>query len=87
MASKKTDEQVLREIEEEVEQMVHTSLGKAAKILNLVVDKEEPFPGFVTMTLALAVLAKAMDMPRHTLLEGVGAAFDSVQEAGHHGTH
>lgn len=87
MADKKTDKQVSQEIEAEVEQVVQRSLSKAAKILDLVVDKSEPFPGFVTMTLAVAVLAKAMDMPRQTLLEGVGAAFDSIEEADHHGLH
>jgi hypothetical protein len=40
----------------------------------------------VTM-LAVAVLAKAVGMPRETLQEGVGAAFDSLVEANQHATH
>lgn len=68
-------------LREDMENLVDGSLKKAANLLQLTVDKDEPFRAFVTFTLALAILSKSMGMDRDTLLEGVGAAFDSIEEA------
>jgi hypothetical protein len=50
-------------------------------------EDQEPFEAMVATMLAVSVMAKCIDMPRQTLLEGVGAAFDSLQEATPHATH
>lgn len=85
MADKQLDDATMEKMVQETEALVNASLKNAEKLLNAVVNREEPFEGFVVITLALAVLAKSMDMPRSTVLEGVGAAFDSLEEVGPYG--
>lgn len=87
MALKQTNTRTSAELEKETEILVDASLKKAAALLDHIVDRSQPFEGFVVLTLALGVLARSMDMPRQTLLEGVGAAFDSVEEVGRHDIH
>jgi hypothetical protein len=48
---------------------------------------QDPLEALVSTMLAVAVMAKCIDMPRQTLQDGVGAAFDSLQEATQHATH
>jgi hypothetical protein len=63
-----------------VNAMVDESMKRAQDLLRAQVAAHgRPFEAFVTMTLAVSALAKSMDMPRGTLLEGVGAAFDSLE--------
>lgn len=87
MASKQVDPRTFEQLEKETAKLVDDSLKKATTLLDQIVDRSQPFEGFVVLTLALAVLARSMDMPRQTLLEGVGAAFDSVEEVGRHDIH
>lgn len=87
MASKQDDARTLGDLQKEVETLVNASLKRAAGILDRLVDAEDPMPAFVTLTLAAAVLAKSMDMPREDFLEGVAAAFDSLEEVFHGHTH
>lgn len=87
MASKQVDPRTFEQLEKETAKLVDDSLKKATTLLDQIVDRSQPFEGFVVLTLALGVLAKSMDMPRQTLLEGVGAAFDSVEEVGRHDIH
>lgn len=46
-----------------------------------------PFEVFTTVVLAAGVVGKALEMPRADLLEGVGAAFDSIMLEDGHGIH
>jgi len=46
-----------------------------------------PFEVFTTVVLAAGVVGKALEMPRADLLEGVGAAFDSIMLEDDHGIH
>ena len=87
MASKQDDARTLGEMQEEIETLVNASLKQAAGILDRLVDTRDPMPAFVTLTLAAAVLAKSMDIPRDAFLEGVAAAFDSVEEVPHGHAH
>ena len=76
MGTKLTQDQ-----EREVDTLVKDSLKRATDLLRAqIAVHDRPFEAFVTMTLSIACLARAMDMPRETLLDGIGAAFDSVQE-------
>jgi Flp pilus assembly pilin Flp len=50
-------------------------------------EDHDPFDALITTMLAVAVLAKSIGLPRQTLQEGVGAAFDSLSEATPHATH
>jgi hypothetical protein len=67
--------------------LVARSSDRAQALLLHLMEDQEPFEAMVATMLAVAVMAKALDMPRETLLEGVGAAFDSLQEATPHATH
>jgi hypothetical protein len=74
------DKQVLSEL-------VSRSADRAQALLLGLMEDHDPFDAMLTTMLALAVLAKSVGMPRQTLLEGVGAAFDSLSEATSHATH
>ena len=67
--------------------LVARSSDRAQAILLTLMKDQEPFEAMVATLLAVAVMAKCLGMPRETLQEGVGAAFDSLQEATPHATH
>lgn len=67
--------------------LVARSSDRAQALLLDLMRDQEPFEAIVVTMLATAVMAKSVDMPRQTLLEGVGAAFDSLQEVPPHATH
>jgi hypothetical protein len=67
--------------------LVARSSDRAQALLLRLMGDQEPVEALVVTMLATAVMAKAVDMPRETLLEGVGAAFDSLKEATRHATH
>lgn len=71
------------QIEEEVSTVVDASLERAQDLLRGQSKVHDgPFELFITLTLAVSAMAKTMDMPRETLLEGIGAAYDSLEEVG-----
>jgi hypothetical protein len=67
--------------------LVSRSSDRAQALLLDLMEDNDPFDAMVVTMLAVAVLAKAVGMPRETLQEGVGAAFDSLVEAAQHATH
>jgi hypothetical protein len=67
--------------------LVARSSDRAQAILLHLMEDQEPFEAMVATMLAVSVMAKCIGMPRETLQEGVGAAFDSLQEATPHATH
>ena len=67
--------------------LISRSSDRAQAILLHLMEDQEPFEAMVATLLAVAVMAKCIGMPRQTLQEGVGAAFDSLQEATQHATH
>ena len=65
----------------EVEDLVSRSMERAEALLrDQMASHDRPFEAFVTLTLSIAVMAKALRMPRETLLEGVSAAYISLEE-------
>jgi hypothetical protein len=71
----------------DMEKLLSRSSDRAQLLLLRLMQDQEPFEAIVVTMLATAVMAKCIDMPRETLLEGVGAAFDSLVEATRHATH
>jgi hypothetical protein len=71
----------------DMEKLLSRSSDRAQALLINLMRDQEPFEAIVVTMLATAVMAKCIDMPRETLLEGVGAAFDSLVEATSHATH
>ena len=71
----------------DMEKLLSRSTDRAQLLLLKLMGDQEPFEALVVTMLATAVMAKCIDMPRQTLLDGVGAAFDSLQEATPHATH
>jgi hypothetical protein len=71
----------------DMKDLVSRSSDRAQAILLTLMEDQEPFEAMVATLLAVAVMAKCIGMPRETLQEGVGAAFDSLQEATPHATH
>ena len=67
--------------------LVSRSSDRAQALLLDLMEDHDPFDAMVTTMLALAVLAKSIGMPRETLQEGIGAAFDSLVEATPRATH
>lgn len=71
----------------DISRLVSRSSDRAQALLLDLMEDSDPFDAMVVTMLAVAVLAKAVGMPRETLQEGVGAAFDSLVEANQHATH
>jgi hypothetical protein len=67
--------------------LVARSSDRAQAILLTLMEDQEPFEAMVATLLAVAVMAKCLGMPRETLQEGVGAAFDSLVEATPYAAH
>jgi hypothetical protein len=72
---------------EPMSELVSRSADRAQALLLDLMEDHDPFDALITTMLALAVLAKSLGMPRETLLEGAGAAFDSLVEATQHAAH
>jgi hypothetical protein len=68
-------------------ELVSRSADRAQALLLDLLEDHDPFDAMVTTLLAVSVLAKSLGMPRETLLEGAGAAFDSLVEATQHAAH
>jgi len=71
----------------DISRLVSRSSDRAQALLLDLMEDNDPFDAMVVTMLAVAVLAKSVGMPRETLQEGVGAAFDSLVEANQHATH
>ena len=71
----------------DMEKLLSRSSDRAQALLIDLMRDQEPFEAIVVTMLAVSVMAKAIGMPRETLQEGVGAAFDSLVEATRHATH
>jgi hypothetical protein len=71
----------------DMQALISRSSDRAQLLLLKLMEDQEPFEAMVATMLAVSVMAKCIDMPRQTLLDGVGAAFDSLQEATPHATH
>jgi hypothetical protein len=67
--------------------LVARSADRAQAILLTLMKDQEPFEAMVATLLAVAVMAKCLGMPRETLQEGVGVAFDSLVEADPYVSH
>jgi len=78
----------VHDIDEEVRAVVRDSADLATDLLVSLTSKaDNPMLAMTTLMLASAVMAKSMALPRAALLEGTGAAFDSLEEATPHVTH
>jgi len=76
-AVEQTAEQALQEISD----LVDAAMGKAEALLReQLAAHDKPFEAFVTLVLTISVLSRAMRMDHGTLLEGVSAAYISLEE-------
>jgi len=71
----------------DMEKLLSRSSDRAQALLFNLMKDQEPYEALIVTMLATAVMAKSMDMPREILLEGVGAAFNSLQEVGPNAVH
>ena len=75
-------------IDDEIRAVVRDSADLSTDLLAyLTAQTDNPMLAMTTLMLSSAVLAKSIDLPRVSLLEGTGAAFDSLEEATPHATH
>lgn len=75
-------------IDDEIRAVVRDSADLSTDLLAyLTAQTDNPMLAMTTLMLSSAVLAKSIDLPRQALLEGTGAAFDSLEEATPHATH
>lgn len=78
----------VNDINEEVRAVVRDSADLSTDLLAyLTAQTDNPMLAMTTLLLSSAVLAKSIDLPRASLLEGTGAAFDSLEEGSPHVTH
>lgn len=74
--------------DEELRALMNHSMEEAGKLLtHLCATTDTPMESLITLMAAVAVMAKAMDLPKESLLEGVEAAFLSITEVHPHATH
>jgi hypothetical protein len=71
----------------DMEKLLNRSSDRAQALLFNLMKDQEPYEALIVTMLATAVMARSMDMPREILLEGVGAAFNSLQEVGPNAVH
>ena len=71
----------------DMQDLVARSADRAQAILLDLMKDQEPFEALIAVMVASATMAKAIDMPRETLLEGTSAAFDAIVEVTPHATH
>ena len=75
----------MRVTEDEIKALMAESMAEAGDVLcDLVTDDKSPMQVMLTLITATAVMAKSMDLPLYDLLEGVGAAYSSLQEGSPH---
>ena len=74
-----TDEDV-----QNIKDILGNSKERSSTLLRALSDAGTPFEAFVTLALSLAATARILELDREDLLEGVGAAFDSIQVETHH---
>lgn len=74
--------------DEDLRALLANSMEGAGKLLTqLSIDTETSMEALITLMAAVAVMAKAMDLPKEALLEGVEAAYLSMTEVHPHATH
>jgi hypothetical protein len=71
----------------DMEKLLNRSSDRAQALLFNLMKDQEPYEALIVTMLATAVMARSMDMPRGMLLEGVGAAYNSLQEVGPNAVH
>ncbi len=71
----------------DMEKLLNRSSDRAQALLFNLMKDQEPYEALIVTMLATAVMAKSMDMPRSILLEGVAAAYSSLQEVGPNAVH
>lgn len=71
----------------DMEKLLNRSSDRAQALLFNLMKDQEPYEALIVTMLATAVMARSMDMPREILLEGVGAAYNSLQEVGPNAVH
>jgi hypothetical protein len=71
----------------DMEKLLNRSSDRAQALLFNLMKDQEPYEALIVTMLATAVMARSMDMPRSILLEGVGAAYNSLQEVGPNAVH
>lgn len=78
----------VHDIDAEVRAVVRDSADLSTGLLAyLTTQAESPMLAMTTLMLSSAVLAKSIDLPRDAFLEGMAAAFNSLEEATPHATH
>jgi hypothetical protein len=71
----------------DMEKLLNRSSDRAQALLFNLMKDQEPYEALIVTMLATAVMARSMDMPREILLEGVAAAYSSLQEVGPNAVH
>lgn len=71
----------------DMEKLLSRSSDRAQALLFNLMKDQEPYEALIVTMLATAVMARSIDMPREILLEGVGAAYNSLQEVGPNAVH
>lgn len=75
----------MRVTEDELEALLDDSTAEAADILcNLVTPDKNLMQVLLALMTATAVMARSMDLPLEQLLEGLEAAYSSLEEGSHH---
>ena len=74
--------------DDEVQAVLASTLAEAEKLLNgMRVTTDTASEGMLILIAALAIMARAVNMPLGPLLEGVEAAYLSFEEVGTHVKH
>lgn len=71
----------------DMEKLLNRSSDRAQALLLDLMKDQKPYEALIVTMLATAVVAKSIDMPREILLEGVAAAFNSLQEVAPNAVH
>lgn len=75
-------------LDDETRAVVRDSADLATELLgHLTRQTEDPLLALTTLMLSSAVMARSIGLPRQDFLEGMAAAFNSLEEATHHATH
>lgn len=67
--------------------MANSMEGAGRLLTRLVSETETTLEALITLMAASAIMAKAMDLPKEALLEGVEAAYMAMTEVHPHATH
>jgi len=72
----------------DLQALLADSMEGAGKLLTrLSADTDTPIEAMITLMAAVAVMAKAIDLPKEAYLEGLEAAYMSMTEVSPHATH